>query len=108
MNTLEKAVQSTMLRMGEIRNANSELRDVVQSQLDSLTQYKSQIEDLHFEKDQLRANHESYVAQCEERIRREKHMLEKQAALMRAQMEMKNMELERLHHEAKIMVSMYG
>ncbi|XP_003747774.1 uncharacterized protein LOC100901368 [Galendromus occidentalis] len=103
VNTLEQAVQSTMLRMGEVRSANSELREVVQSQLDTLTQYKSQIEDLQFEKDQMRASHEKYVEQCDERLRREKHASEKQAALMRAQMEMKNMELDRLQHEAKIM-----
>ena len=98
-------MQSTMLRMGEVRSANSELREVVQSQLDTLTQYKSQIEDLQFEKEQIKASHENYVSQCEEKIQREKRNLEKQAALMRAQTEMKNMELDRLQHEAKILVS---
>ncbi|OQR71986.1 hypothetical protein BIW11_01389 [Tropilaelaps mercedesae] len=92
-----------MCRMGEIRSANGELREVVQTQLDMLAHYKNQIEDLAFEKDQLTMSTKELELATEEMLRRERHTLDKQAALLRAQMEMKNMEIERLQQEARIM-----
>ncbi|XP_022651574.1 uncharacterized protein LOC111246361 isoform X2 [Varroa destructor] len=103
VSNLERTIQSTMSRMGEIRSANSELREIVQSQLDMLTEYKTQIEDLTFEKDQLITGKRELEEATEDTLRRERCSLDKQAALLRAQMEMKNMEIERLQQEARIM-----